>query len=127
VPDDEATHIRHDRLIEFVTEFFEFPGVVRLFAWDVRVEREDGEIIPLNEWQIVSRHPGVPTGYWGLRTAQYAGQEVLEFGTDPKLYYQSEPGTIMTVTPATVIPTLSAWAITVLIVLFGVAFVLGGL
>lgn len=122
LPNDEATHLRPDRLIEFVTEFFEFPGTVRIFVWDVMVERETGERVPLTDWHIVSRHPGVPTGYWGIRKAQYAGREVLEFGTDPTLAYQSEPGTIITLrASAQSIPAVSTWGSGALIVVFGAA------
>lgn len=118
-PEDEATHLRPDRLLELVTEFFELPGVVRIFVWDVQVERESGERVPLLTWTILSRRPGVPVGYWGVRKAEYAGGDVLEFGTDPQQVYTSDVGAQVALAPrpATSIPTLDVWGVLLLVVL----------
>lgn len=117
-PDDEAMYLRPDRLITLATEFFEFPGVVRIFVWDTTIERETGEVVPADVWVITNRVPGVPIGLWGVRTANYAGKEVLEFGTDPQYTYQSDPGTPITLTPPPVsVPTLGIPGVFTLIVL----------
>lgn len=121
-PDDEATHLRPDRLIEFVTEFFELPGVVRIFIWDiVALSAGDGRI-PLRDFQIVSRHPGIPTGLWGVRLGEHRGASVIEFGTDPQQAYVSEPGSRITLPMRPVsIPALSGVWIVAIIVIFVVA------
>jgi hypothetical protein len=118
MPAEMSRYIQPDGIMANISEFFEFPGFVQVFYWDMETQSE-GE----TSWRSVRKFvqtysldpPGVPT-VSGARVSSFRGKPALEYSNDGTGTYYG-PGDTFTI-PASVaelppnsLPTIQ-WAAT---------------
>lgn len=102
VPEREGNRLRAVTPMNFLTEFFELPGLVQVYLWDL--EFLDGwtqEWFSLPVWKVSYRiqdSPSIPSQGWGARVAGYGTNRVLELSNDRSESYSQQVGEVLDLT-----------------------------
>ncbi|MEH6589816.1 MAG: hypothetical protein V7746_06165 [Halioglobus sp.] len=81
LPDNNARFITNHETLFFNTEFYQFPGLFKVYLWDFQFMRHStGDWEPLVQW-IITHHCGNTSAY-GVRLASFGGQTVMEISND---------------------------------------------
>ncbi len=81
LPEQSAAYILPSEMLDLLTEFFQQPGLFRVYYWDIAVQRASSPTwIPLARWSVW-RHDGYAVD-WGARRSVYKDRYVLELSND---------------------------------------------
>jgi uncharacterized protein (TIGR03437 family) len=110
LPEEQARFLDPNRIVDFVTEFFELRGTFQVFAWDFFFQEEGQPAwIPISDFKVTYQVlPGRNTGS-GVRIGTYQGRRVLEFSNDRTDTY-AQLNDIITLSDSTDWPRITAVA-----------------
>jgi hypothetical protein len=100
LPEQQASYIAPNRLLDMVTEFFELAGDFQAFVWDVAYQ-DEGDAAWRPVTQFVVNYQNFPTRNLGsgVKVGAYLGKRVLEFSNDRTDTY-ARKNDVLTISPS---------------------------
>ena len=97
LPEQQASHLAPNRMLDMVTEFFELPGDFQVYVWDVGyLEEAEASWRPITKFTVgYQNFPSRNLGS-GVKVSSYQGKSVLEFSNDRTDTY-AKLGDILTI------------------------------